>query len=149
HGGKREGGPEVSAEATWTLEEQGDKTLLTGRMVFPTAAARDLVVKEYGAIEGGRRTLDRLEEQLEKAPIIIERTFNAPAEAVWAALTEPAQMKQWYFPEIESFRPEPGFETQGNVRYAGQEDLHFWKVTEAVPKKKLAYGGRPAGVPGD
>jgi uncharacterized protein YndB with AHSA1/START domain len=118
-------------------------------MVFPTAAARDLVVKEYGAIEGGKQTLDRLEEQLEAAPVIVERTYDAPVEAVWAALTEPAQMKQWYFPEIESFQPEPGFETQVNVRYAGQEYRHLWKVTEAIPNKKIAYSWRHAGVPGD
>jgi len=29
-------------------------------MVFPTAADRETVVKEYGAIEGGQQTLERL-----------------------------------------------------------------------------------------
>jgi uncharacterized protein YndB with AHSA1/START domain len=149
-GGGREGAPGVSFEATWTFEEQpGDKTLLTGRMVFPTAAARDLVVKEYGAIEGGKQTLDRLEEQLEAVPVVVERTYDAPVETVWAALTEPAQMKQWYFTEIESFKPEVGFETQVNVRYRGREFLHLWKVTEAVPNKKIAYSWRHKDLPGD
>jgi hypothetical protein len=35
-------------------------------MVFPSAAARELVIKEYGAIEGAQQTFDRLEEQLIK-----------------------------------------------------------------------------------
>jgi hypothetical protein len=35
-------------------------------MVFPTAAARDKVVTEYGAIEGGKQTLERLAEHLPK-----------------------------------------------------------------------------------
>jgi hypothetical protein len=35
-------------------------------MVFPSAEARDKVVKAYGAIEGGRQTLDRLAEHLPK-----------------------------------------------------------------------------------
>jgi uncharacterized protein YndB with AHSA1/START domain len=66
HGGGKEGGQGVSFEATWTFEAQGDKTLLTGRMVFPTAAAREFVIKEHGAIEGAQQTFDRLEEQLIK-----------------------------------------------------------------------------------
>ena len=34
------------------------------RMAFPSAAERDLIVKEYGAIEGGKQTLERLGEHL-------------------------------------------------------------------------------------
>lgn len=33
-------------------------------MVFPSAAARDQVVKEYGALEGAHQTLARLAEHL-------------------------------------------------------------------------------------
>jgi hypothetical protein len=33
-------------------------------MIFPSAAARDLVVKEFGAVEGGKQTLERLAEHL-------------------------------------------------------------------------------------
>jgi hypothetical protein len=32
--------------------------------LFPTAKARDAVVREYGAIEGGKRALERLAEPL-------------------------------------------------------------------------------------
>jgi len=35
-------------------------------MVFPSAEARDFVVKEFGAIEGGKQTLARLSEYLPK-----------------------------------------------------------------------------------
>ena len=45
---------------TVTFEDVGGKTMLTMRAVFPTAAARDLVVKEYGAAEGAQQTLARL-----------------------------------------------------------------------------------------
>jgi len=149
HGGGRKGGLDANFQLTWTFEEQGDTTLLTGRMVFPTAAARDLVEKEYGAIESGNQTLDKLEERLEALPVIVERTYDAPVEAVWLALTEPAQIQQWYFAEIEAFKAEVGFETQVNVRYGGREYLHLWKVTEAVPKRKIAYSWRHPDVPGD
>ena len=53
--------------ATWTFEELGSKkTRVTIRMVFPSAKARDFVVKEFGAIEGGKQTLARFAEYLKK-----------------------------------------------------------------------------------
>ena len=33
--------------------------------------------------------------------IIIERTFNAPVDAVWNAITDKDQMKQWYFFQLD------------------------------------------------
>ncbi len=52
-------------ESTWTFETVGPgKTHLTLRMVFRTKEDRDFVVKEYGAIEGGKQTLGRLSEYL-------------------------------------------------------------------------------------
>jgi hypothetical protein len=45
HGGGKKGGPAAQFEATWAFEAQGAKTKLTLRMVFPSAAARDRVVK--------------------------------------------------------------------------------------------------------
>ncbi len=29
--------------------------------------------------------------------VVIERTYNAPVEKVWKALTDVDQMRQWYF----------------------------------------------------
>ncbi|MEJ0088460.1 MAG: SRPBCC domain-containing protein [Limisphaerales bacterium] len=67
HGGRREGGPSVDAVATWTFDEVASgKTKVTLRMVFPSAKERDFVVKEFGAIEGGKQTLERLGEYLPK-----------------------------------------------------------------------------------
>ena len=149
HGGGKKGGPGASFEATWTFETQGDKTLMTGRMVFPTAAARDLVVKEYGAVEGARQTLERLEEQLERIPVVIERTYNAPISVVWQALTDIHQMKQWYMGELKAFEPRVGFETEFTVTHEGNKFPHVWKVTEVVPEKKIAYSWRFPGSPGE
>ncbi|MGA2788764.1 MAG: SRPBCC family protein [Verrucomicrobiota bacterium] len=65
HGGGREGGPGAHFVSTWTFDEiEKDKTRVTIRMVFTSAAARDFVVKEFGAIEGGKQTLERLAEHL-------------------------------------------------------------------------------------
>jgi uncharacterized protein YndB with AHSA1/START domain len=49
---------------TVTFAEQGDRTLLTMRTLFATAAAREFAVREIGAIEGANQTLDRLAEHL-------------------------------------------------------------------------------------
>jgi uncharacterized protein YndB with AHSA1/START domain len=151
HGGGKAGAKGVSFEATWTFEaqgEKGDQTLLTIRMVFATAKDREHVVKEYGAIEGGKQTLGRLADHL-AGTVIIERTLAAPADRVWRALTDLAQMKKWYFPELKAFKPEVGFETRVDVEYEGKAYIHFWKVTEVVPERKIAYSWKYQGHPGE
>lgn len=67
HGGRRKGGPGVHFVATWTFEALGDQTRVTIHMRFPTAAERDMVVMEFGAIEGGKQTLERLAAYLTRA----------------------------------------------------------------------------------
>lgn len=52
--------------STVTFEERDGKTTVTLRAVFKTAKDRDYVVQEYGAIEGGKQTLGRLEEYVLK-----------------------------------------------------------------------------------
>ena len=44
-------------------------------------------------------------------PIIIEKTYNAPLEIVWKAITNPEDVKQWHF-NTSGFRAEVGFEFQ-------------------------------------
>ena len=65
HGGGREDGPGASFVATWTFEEvEPNKTRLTMRLLFASPEQRDFVAKEFGAIEGGKQTLERLAEYL-------------------------------------------------------------------------------------
>ena len=47
---------------TITFDDQEGKTALTMRAVFKTAAARDFVARERGAVEGGQQTVSRLEQ---------------------------------------------------------------------------------------
>lgn len=60
----RHGGGGATSElrfvASIRFEERDGGTLVTIHSVFPTAEMRDLVVREYGAIEGGKQTLARL-----------------------------------------------------------------------------------------
>ena len=53
-------------EVTVNFEERGKHTQLTMRAIFKTKEERDLVVDKYGALEGNKQTLNRLEEYLAK-----------------------------------------------------------------------------------
>ena len=60
-----DGDEPVRFEVTTTFEDEGGKTKLTMRMVFPSAAERDAVVQKYGADKGAVQTVERLGEHLE------------------------------------------------------------------------------------
>jgi len=50
---------------TVTFDEiEATKTLLTMHSLFKTAAARDYVVREHGAVEGGNQTINKLAAHL-------------------------------------------------------------------------------------
>ncbi len=72
-------------------------------------------------------------------PFVIERTYNAPIERVWNAITTKEAMKQWYF-DIAEFEPVVGFEfkfkgTDGDCN----EYIHLCKITEVIPNQKLQH----------
>jgi len=149
HSGGKKGGPDVQMVFTWTFDTlENGKTRLTLRQLYPSAEARDTVVREYGAIEGGKQTLARLSEELAKAPLVVERTFNAPVELVWRALTNPEDIRHWSF-EVTDFKPVVGFEFQFTAGKTEVKYLHLCQVKEAIPNKKLAYTWRYEGYPGD
>jgi uncharacterized protein YndB with AHSA1/START domain len=54
----------VQFKTTVIFEDLGGKTRLTMRGVFPSAAERERVIKEYGADKGMVQTLNRLEQYL-------------------------------------------------------------------------------------
>lgn len=81
-------------------------------------------------------------------PIIIEQSYSASINKVWKALTELDEMKQWYFRELLSFKPVPGFETRFVVQAEDRIFPHVWKVTEVVPGKKIEYEWSYEGYPG-
>ncbi|WP_316792224.1 SRPBCC domain-containing protein [Pedobacter frigoris] len=71
-------------------------------------------------------------------PFVIERTFTAPIPAVWQAITDPGQMKEWYF-DLEDFKPEAGFKFQFLAGSEQKKYLHICKVTEVREGSKLTY----------
>jgi uncharacterized protein YndB with AHSA1/START domain len=65
HGWDVEGKPPFDAfEVMVTFETEGNKTKLTMRSVFASVEIFKKVVEQYGAIEGGKQTLNRLEAYL-------------------------------------------------------------------------------------
>jgi uncharacterized protein YndB with AHSA1/START domain len=86
---------------------------------------------------------------MEESPIILERVFDAPVEKVWQAVTDVNQMKLWYFPQLEDFKPVPGFETEFNVHHEGKDYFHMWKVKEVERLKKIAVEWKYEGYPGN
>ena len=112
HGGEKDLEP-VDHRVTVTFETEGEaaeRTKVTMRSVFPSKAARDFVVREYNAIEGGKQTLERLGEHLAERrasgaaapadrPFVITRVFAAPRELVWRAWTEREHLMRWFGPK--------------------------------------------------
>jgi len=78
-------------------------------------------------------------------PIVVEQPLSASVEVIWAALTEPDQMRQWFFEVMPDFKAEVGFETKFDLSNEGRDFPHIWKVVEVVPNEKLVvnwtFGG--------
>lgn len=86
---------------------------------------------------------------MKDTPFVIERTFNAPIEKVWKAITDKDEMKQWYF-DLAEFKPVAGFEFQFTGEgHKGEKYLHLCTITEAVANKKLTYSWRYDGYEGN
>jgi uncharacterized protein YndB with AHSA1/START domain len=80
-------------------------------------------------------------------PFIIERTFTAPVEKVWKAITDKNEMKRWYF-NLAEFKAEVGFEFEFYGGPPEKQYRHLCRVTEVVLEKKLTYSWRYDGYPG-
>lgn len=81
-------------------------------------------------------------------PFLIERTFSAPIEKVWKAITDKKEMKLWYF-DLAEFKAEVGFKFQFLGGPPEREYLHLCEVTEVVTGKKLTYSWRYDGYKGN
>jgi uncharacterized protein YndB with AHSA1/START domain len=82
-------------------------------------------------------------------PFTIERTYNAPPDKVWQAISNNAHLQKWYF-KLPEFKAEPGFEFSftGGPK-DGRQYVHLCQVKEVIPGKKLSYSWRYEGEPGD
>src|SRR6266480_6255839 len=104
---------------TVTFEEKNGKTTLTLHARVTKVMGEGVSYLE-GMEAGWTQSLERLASCLKSKnePLVIERTFNAPAARVWSALTNNDEMKRWYF-DLKEFKPEVGFEFQFTVEDKG------------------------------
>ncbi|MCW3126455.1 MAG: hypothetical protein JWO03_2113 [Bacteroidetes bacterium] len=80
--------------------------------------------------------------------VTVEQTYDAPIARVWQALTDPAQMKQWYF-DVPDFKPEVGVEFSFLAGDDKKKWLHHCKVTEVKPGTSITYSWRYDGEAGN
>lgn len=149
HGGGRDGGPGISFNATWTFDDLGNgRTRVTLRQVFASPEDRAFVIREFGAEEGGRQTLERLSEHLaarRAPPFVITREFAAPRALVWQAWTERDRLKQWFGPKGFTMpTAKMDFRPSGLFLYhlTGPNDAEVWGrfvYREIVPTTKLVW----------
>ena len=81
-------------------------------------------------------------------PIVVEQTFAVDRERLWQAITDPDEMRQWYFESIPDFRAVVGFETLFDVDTGGRVFGHRWTVTDVEEGGRLVYEWRYDGYPG-
>lgn len=82
-------------------------------------------------------------------PIIVEESFPSSLKNVWDAITDPSQMRKWFFPMIEDFKAEVGFKTEFSLENEGRKFSHLWEVTEVVLEQKIKYNWSYLEYPGD
>jgi uncharacterized protein YndB with AHSA1/START domain len=78
---------------------------------------------------------------METKPLVVERTYNAPIQKVWKAITDREQMKEWYF-ELEEFKAEKGFKFQFTGGDENVQYLHECEVLFVDAPNKLSYSWR-------
>jgi uncharacterized protein YndB with AHSA1/START domain len=139
----------ASFRATWTFAREGENlTRLTGRMVFPSKEARDRVVRDYGAVEGGKQTLERAAEHVSAMltkPFVIAREFAAPRALVWQVWTEQEHFMAWFSPKgFKNTHARMDLRPGGMYHYglATPDGKEFWgkaAYREIVPPAKLVW----------
>lgn len=158
HGGDQDVEP-VNFQVTVDFEDAGGKTRLTMRMQFPSAAARDHVVKTYGAVEGGRQTLERLAAHVAEASakghgrvapgtsreFVITRVLASPRDLVYRAWTERDRLVHWFGPKgctipACTLDLRPGGVFHYCMRFPNGTDWWGrWVFREIVPKERLVF----------
>jgi uncharacterized protein YndB with AHSA1/START domain len=144
HGAEPDGPPYF--HNTITFEAEGPRTRVTMRAIFPTADARDIVVRDHNAIEGGKQTLGRLDGYLKQVTVMsVARHFAFAPDRVYDAWLTADSARHWWFrtPTGTSVScaidPTPG----GSFRIVEQrgdaQAEHFGIFVELERPKRIAF----------
>lgn len=157
HGGDVDCEP-VNFEVVVTFDAAGPagkQTLLTMRLSFPSKNAKDFVVREYNAVEGGKQTIGRLAEYVAGAgsegrdasqPVFtIDRVYHAPQGMVWDAWTRREHLAKWFGPKGVSI-PHCSLDLRvgGTFHYCMRwsetnEHWGLWVFREITPPDRLVF----------
>ena len=90
--------------------------------------------------DGSVPTTGRREERQGRACLVLERTFRAPIDDVWAAVTEPARLARW----IGTWDGDPA---EGSVEFRmtaeGEDiDAQTFHIRECVPPTRLVVDSK-------
>jgi uncharacterized protein YndB with AHSA1/START domain len=127
-----------------TFADRGGKTEVSVQMLFQTTAERDQTIKQFGAVEGLRQTLDRLSEELAGA-MVLTRILDAPRELVFKAWIDQEGLKRWWGPKaftnpVCEVDPRPGGAIRIHMR---APDGTVYPMTgvyhEVVPPERLVF----------
>lgn len=147
-------------EVTVDFVRRGAATELTMRMLFASAAERDRIAREFGAIEGAHQTLNRLAEHLlvkgsfrltaepDEPTIVITRLFDAPRRLVFEAYTRPEHLVHWFgCDEAPMSGCQVDLRPGGTYRFAlrlpgGGECTFDGEYREIAPPVRLVYTQR-------
>jgi uncharacterized protein YndB with AHSA1/START domain len=81
--------------------------------------------------------------------IIVEQDFKVNRDQLWSAITDPEEMRQWFFPQMPDFKSEKGFYTDFLITNEGREFTHQWTVVEVIPLEKITVRWQFLEYPGD
>lgn len=82
-------------------------------------------------------------------PVVIEHSYKTSIPKVWSAITDLDEMRQWYFNQLEDFKPEVGFKTQFVVQVENRIFTHLWEVNQVIPEQKITYNWKYLEYPGN
>ena len=79
-------------------------------------------------------------------PLIKDFEYNVTIHQVWQALTDIRKLKEWYFPQLQKFKPVVGYKFYFDD--SSSEYHKEWIVTKVEKDKTFAHSWAYIGYPG-
>src|SRR5262249_49158465 len=119
---KRHVWPDRSRAARGSAWDEPEGQMAKGRVCRTRSAVVLTLVIAVGCRAGSSQPITSKGAEMpanQEGPIVTEQTYRASPRRVWKAITDPEQMKNWFFSPIAAFKPEVGFETKFVVNSDG------------------------------
>jgi uncharacterized protein YndB with AHSA1/START domain len=84
-----------------------------------------------------------------EAPVVVSQYFESEINKVWSAITVLDEMKQWYFENIDSFKPKSGTKSRFAVQSGERVFTHLWEIVVVNAPHKIVYNWKYEEYEGD